>query len=343
MIEVFWVCGFIQRCQLLGSLLWKGFNVVSPRGYLEDSLCWTYTWTKQQGLGTSHPQLVPMDTHRIMEWLEWLEKYCVRSRGLVHICLASWINPWGLMKSCWRGAMWAAGCAEFCSVCTANIGSTTTPVFVDILFLNKRHCLIHASCERVFAGVVEFVPFGFVLVFRFFFLLTFQSTPSKLRTIEAFCMLETSIKICNSKWREWQPLELKTSSMLATQKLRRRQQLSAFLGGSAASTLVIWCLHSKTEKYCISLKKIKDLGKQYIILSFRGKPESLSSYCYCGKKCPENLRSWKCGSSQYYFIVQIKVSPDITSRMRFTSQFICFLRQRIHVSHCLCGLNISPH
>lgn len=80
-----WVDVFIQLCWLLGALLWKGFNGVSPSRYVEDGLCWTYIWTKQQGLQSSHPLLVSEDTHRVLEcnavWLVTLEKYCRRTNS----------------------------------------------------------------------------------------------------------------------------------------------------------------------------------------------------------------------------------------------------------------------
>lgn len=71
------------------------------------------------------------------------------------------------------------------------------------------------------------------------------------------------------------------------------------------------------------------------------KQESFSSCSYSCKKCTENFCSQKCASSQYYFIV---FPADIISRMILKSQlFFFFLRDWIHISHCLCGLNISPH
>lgn len=83
--EIFWVDVFIQLCWLLGALLRKGFNGVSPSRYVEDGLCWTYIWTKQQGLQSSHPLLVSEDTHRVLEcnavWLVTLEKYCRRTNS----------------------------------------------------------------------------------------------------------------------------------------------------------------------------------------------------------------------------------------------------------------------
>lgn len=214
-----------------------------------------------------------------MEWLVTLEKIlCEVKRSSSHLScrLSQSLRADEILlkrrnMSCWL--CWVL----LCLLCQHLLWQHYNPCFhwhpvsKQKALLNPR--LLRESICRS-GGVC-----AFWLCFGGFFFLTFQSTPSKLRTIKVSCMLETSIKICNTKWREWQPLEWKTSSMLTTQKLRSMQQLSAFLGGRAASLLVISCLHSEREKRCISLKKIKDLGKQFIVLYFRGKPESFSSCC----------------------------------------------------------------
>ena len=131
---------------------------------------------------------------------------------------------------------------------TSFFGRTTMYVFIDFFF-SKQKALLNPPLLQYLQEKWRVYP---LLVWVF---LTFQSTPCKLEIDEAFPVIETSIKIYSTRLRGWQTLELKKITIFDTQNCRSGQQLSVFLGENTINTLVISSLHSKCEKYCISLEK----------------------------------------------------------------------------------------
>lgn len=70
-------------------------------------------------------------------------------------------------------------------------GSATMHIFIEFLFLNKRHCLIHTSCGVCRSAVCAFWVFGI---------------PEHTLQTRNFCNPETEIKIYTTKLRGWQNL-----------------------------------------------------------------------------------------------------------------------------------------
>lgn len=123
-------------------------------------------------------------------------------------------------------------------------------IFIEFLFLNKRHCLIHTSCGVCRSAVCAFWVFGI---------------PEHTLQNRNFCNPETEIKIYTTKLRGWQNLGVifavwKTTLLdipaLEVGSSYHRQELFIFLWRMLLSILII------SEKKCKILYQLEKKNKK---------------------------------------------------------------------------------